>query len=472
MAIPLFIVVFLIIVWQLWRSRSNTGLKEMNAGVQLVQEKRYAEAELHFRQLLTKRLPPGVEADTRRRLALALDVLERSEEAAEQRHQASAIAMTAPKDYLALMAQGDLLNSQHRHEEACEMYRRALRFLLGTRSRRQRAQVMEKLATAHHQAGHSPDALKWAEASLASDPSASVQRRMRVMAGMACSNQGDLESAEAHFFRVLEASETDAVPEEAIRALAMLADIQRKRGHLAEALAAAKRAAEKYDGPSRAGALVEVECLRDMGRFDEARAVAVRIAQGPQHALPSVARQMKAVCTLTLACVEAAADRPEAALAALRDTREHLKAVNQSSVWPPPPASRESKNGLHCDALQMRVHAQLGQQEAAWRLWESVENRLSRYADDRTVLMNVYGQFARAAFYLGALAESRASWQHYLDCKPHPLGLLSAHYWLGETHLCLGETDAARDCFRQAAAPGIDSLDARRAAARLNELGG
>ncbi len=39
-------------------------------------------------------------------------------------------------------------------------------------------------------------------------------------------------------------------------------------------------------------------------------------------------------------------------------------------------------------------------------------------------------------------------------------------------HLRLGETDAAHDFFRQAVAPGIESLNAQRAQARLNELGG
>ena len=295
---------------------------------------------------------------------------------------------------------------------------------------------------------------------------------MEILAGTAASNQGDLEAAEVHYFRALELAEAKGAPEEVSRVLAMLADIRRKRGRFAEALSAARRAADLNDGPSRTGALVEIECLRDLGRFDEARSAAVRLTQGTYHDRPNVAQQMKVICALALAYVEVAADRPEAALAALEGMREHRKETAPPSVWPPPPAGGESKIGLFCDAVQMWVYAQLGQQDNARRLWSNVESRLFAYADDRSVLMNVYGQFARAAYFSGDLAESRASWQRYLDCKPNPVGLPGAYYWLGETYLRLGETDAARESFRQAVAPGIDSLDARRAQARLDEMGG
>lgn len=466
------VIAVLLVAGTILSSRSNGLLREMNAGAHLFSAKQYPEAEAHFRRLLTKRLPAGIEADTRRRLALALDVLGKSDEAAEQRNHASAVAMTAKSDTLAFMAQGDLLNGQHRHDEACEMYERALGSVSRIRSFRRCAQIMEKLATAHNQAGHSHETARWANASLASNPSDGTRRRMEILAGTAASNQSDLEAAEAHYFRALGLAEATGTAEEASRALAMLADIQRKQGRLAEALSAAQRAADLNDGPSRTGALVEIECLRDLGRFDEARSAAVRLTQGTHHDRPNVARQMKVVCALALAYVEVAADRPEAALAALEGRQEHLKEADHSSIWPPPPAGGESKVGLFCDAVQMRVYAQLGRTDDARRLCSNVESRLSRYANDRAVLMNVYGQFARAAYFSGDLAESRAFWQRYLDCKPNPVGLPGAYYCLGETYLRLGETDAARDFFRQAVAPGIDSLDARRAQARLSELGG
>lgn len=71
--------------WAIWKTYPSGSLGEMNAGARLFQEKRYAEAESRFQQLLTQRLPPSIEADTRRRLADTLDILGKSEEAALER---------------------------------------------------------------------------------------------------------------------------------------------------------------------------------------------------------------------------------------------------------------------------------------------------------------------------------------------------------------------------------------------------
>ncbi len=294
---------------------------------------------------------------------------------------------------------------------------------------------------------------------------------MHSMAGVGYADMGELDKAEEHYRRSLELAEADGKPEEIAQRLATLGDIQRKRGHFLEAISTGRRAVETSDSPFRAGRTVEVESLREMGRFDEARTVVARMKQGPRHDRPDIERRMQAMCGLTLAWVESAADRPDAALTALEEVRNHLKVVARSTVWPPPPSSNEDKLVVFCDATAMRVHAELGQREAAQRLWMSVETYLPRYANDRATLMGIYANFARTAYYLNDLAESRAFWRRYLDCKPSPVGLPSVHYWLGEIALRLGEADAAREAFRQAVAPGIDSLEARRAQARLDELG-
>ena len=92
------------------------------------------------------------------------------------------------------------------------------------------------------------------------------------------------------------------------------------------------------------------------------------------------------------------------------------------------------------------------------------------FPGDRSTKLGTYSTLCRSAFILGDLAECKELLNTYLDCQPYPVGLASARYWLGETYLRVGETDIARDFFRQAVAPSIDSLDARRAQARLNEL--
>ena len=471
MAIPLFIVVFLIIVWQLWRSRSNTGLKEMNTGARLYRETSYAEAAAHFQQLLTKRLPPGIEADTRRRLADTLDILGNAEEAALERNRASAVAMKGAGNQTALTAQGDLLRGQNRHDEACEMYRGALRLLPPGNSPR-RAQILARLTISHHQAGRSGEALKCAEASLSSQPDKTIRLVMERMAGVAASDQGDLEAAETHYIHALDLAEAGGKSEEIAQSLALLAGLKHKQGCYEEAIIAARRSREVAPTPSRIDIAVEAECLRDMGRFDEARSVMRRHFDGPHFPQPRLERKMQALGSLGMAWIEARAEQPEAAWEHLTDARDGLKLIVSSTIWPPSPGAGEEKLVLWCDATAANILTQQGRMAEARRLIDSIESRLTPFATDRATQRGVYGHLARAALRMGDLAECRSYCRRYEECLPPPSLRPTIQYLYGETHLRLGETDAARDCFRQAAAPGIDSLDAQRAAARLSELGG
>lgn len=447
------------------------AMRKQNAANRLCQQKQYAEAAVIYRALLKRPLTSGLQAKTRQCLADALDALGEAEAANQEREWAGAVAKKGIDNPMALATQGDLFEDKQQHDDACNAYARALK-LTPIIVPAERATLMAKLSIAHYNAGRSADALKWAEAALKSRPYLEVRLLMYRMSGVIYSDLDEIEKAEDSYRRSLELAEANSKPEETSQSLAGLADVQRKRGHFVDSIVMARRAVETCDSPFRGGRIVETECLREIGQFDEARSVVARMKQGPRHDQPRIERRMQAMCALTLAWIETTADCPKAALAALEEVREHLKEAAQSSVWPPPPASGENKVGIYCDTTQMLVHAQLGQQDAARRLRAGIESQLSRYMNDRSVLMAVYDQFARIAYFSGDLAESRAFWQRHLDCKPNPVGLPSAYYWLGETHLRLGETDAARDFFRQAVAPGIDSLDARRAQARLNELGG
>ena len=467
----LLIILFVVIVlWQIWRNRSAAALREMNVGARLFQSRQYTDAEVHFQQLLTKRLPPGVEADTRRRLADTLDVLGKNEEASRQRERASAVAMKGARDQTALTAQGDILGNQHRYDDACEMYQRALRLLPPVNSPR-RAQILAKLTLAHHRAGRSGEALKCAEESLACNPGNTIRLLMERMAGICSSDQGDLEAAETHYIHALDLAEVAGKPKDIAQGLALLANLQQKQGHYEKAIATARRSREIGQNPARTDLAVEAECLRDMGRFDEARVVMRRHFDGPHLEQPRHERKMQALGSLGMAWIETRAEQPEAAWEHLEATREGLKLLTSSTSWPPPPGADEEKLVLWCDATAVNIFAQQGRTVDAHRLRDSIEARLVRFAGDYATLRGVYGHLARATLRMGDFVECRDYCRRYQDSHPPPSIKPTIYYIFGEVALRLAETDAACDFFRQAVAPGIDSLDARRAQARLDEMG-
>lgn len=296
---------------------------------------------------------------------------------------------------------------------------------------------------------------------------------MERMAGIGCSDQGDLERAEQHYQTALKLSEQGVDPEETAKDFGMLAGICHKRGQFQEAIAMCHQAREIFVGPAQQFDTIENECLRDMGRFDEARALMAQCRFVSHYDQPHLERRMQAMSAFASASTEVRDEQPDAALAFLEQARSGLEAEAASSdVWPPSPQKGNDKLLLWCDATKCLALAQRGDAQASRQLQQSVLSRLPALFGDRNSISGTYGMLGRAALVLGELAESKTFFQQCLNSQMTPVGLLSARYWLGETHLRLGETDMARDLFKEAVAPGIDSLDARRAQARLNELGG
>lgn len=444
-------------------------LRVQNLGAQHFGAKRYAEAAEAFQTVLRRRPPAGIEADTRRRLADTLDVLGRTEEAHAERDRAGATALRGGFDPMAMLAQGDLLERQGRHDEAGAYFEQALKRLPAMPGGG-RATAMAKLALSHHHAGRSDQTLRYARAALANRPDKIVRLVMHKMAGVALSDMGDLEGADAEYKQVLAQAEAANNTKEAAGALALLAGLEQKRGRYDEAIAAARRARTLADDPVRIGTSTEAECYRDLGRFEEARAVMRDFLEGPRHDEPYVERKMQALGQLGLGWIEARAERPEAAWEHLEAAREGLKVVTSATTWPPAPGHSEDKVVVRVDATAANVLAQLGRVDDSRRLRGNVESALGRFASDRATLMGAYGQLGRAALRAGDLADSRRLWEAYLACQPSPSGLPGVYLGLGETLLRLGDTAGARQAFENALAPGIDNLDARRAQAQLNAL--
>jgi tetratricopeptide (TPR) repeat protein len=440
-------------------------------GIKLFLEKRYTEAAEAFRQFLAQPLSAGLEADTRRRLADTLASLGQAEEAAAERELAGNIAESSTGDPMALMTKGDLLKRDHHYDEACATYEQALR-LVPPQPSPGRALLMAKLALAHYDASRPAKTIIWAGASLANKPSAAIRLIMHRMAGVGYSAIGDLEQAERHYTEALKLAEIGGKPEEISQSLTTLATIQQKRGRFEEAIFAARRAVQTFAHPGRGAVLVEVECLRDMGRLEEASTLVNTMKQGPRYDRPDMEQRTQVICSLTLAWIEANADRPAAALVALQEAWANLGVSRDVFPLPPPKPGGEDKLVLYCDSTAVRVYAQLGQLENARHMQESVEARMESFAQDRASLLGVYSELAPAAFALGDYDACRNWWQKYLNSQPDVVGRVKAHYGLGEAFLKQGETKSALDAYTQAVTPRIDSLNARRAQARLEEMGG
>lgn len=472
--LTLFAAVFflILIVGAIWTHLAQASLREMNAGARLYREKRYADAEAHFRQLLERRLPPGVEADTRRRLADTLDILGKPQEATSERAQIEAIVAANPKEARAQQAWGDLLKNKHQYDAACEAYIYAL---AGTphSNRPERATIMAKLAHANYDAGRPEETVRWAACSLASFPSPNIRRSMERMSGIGSSDLGDLEKAEQHYRNSLHLSNLSDSAEQVAQDLGILAGVHFKRGQFQEAIAACHQARQMFEGSlSTTACTIEAECLREMGRFEEARAVMAQFRSMPKFDQPKLVHRMEALGALGCAWIEVRADQPEAALAFLEQARAGFAAApGTGEAWPPAPQKGDDKLLLWCDATKSLALAQRGDTDASRMLRESVLSRLNFFDEDRNTCLLTYSSLGRAAFVLGDLTDCQNLLQQYFDCWPYAPGLLSANYWLGETYLRLGETEAACEAFREAIAPGIDSLDAQRASARLDEIG-
>lgn len=447
-------------------------LHPLSVGVKQFQEKRYPEAAETFLKVLRRRPPTGVEADTRRRLADTLEVLGKAEEAAGERERAAAVIARNPLDAMTQQAQGDLLNRKHQYDEACVAYSAAL-----TRTpaldRPGRALIMAKLAIAHYEAARPAETVRWAQSALASQPNSLTRLSMERMSGVGYADQGDLEQAEYHYRQALDLSQRSGSPQDIARDLGILAGIYQKRGQFEEAIATSHEARKMFADPTRLSFSMEAECLREMGRFDEARAVMDQRRRAPGFDQPWMECRMQALWALGSAWIETRADQPEAALVFLEQAHAGFVAdTGKGSIWPPPPQGNDDKLLLWCDAVKSLALAQRGDLQAATLMCESVLDRLPRFAQDRATRLGVYNHLGRAAFVSGNMVECQEMFRDYLACRPNPLGLPLAHYWLGEAHLRSGEADAAREEFQQAIAPGIETLEARRAQARLDELGG
>lgn len=414
-----------------------------------------------WQTLLAQDLPPsgagvhGLEAEVRRRLADCLEALGQPGEAEQERERAQSSLSNGASTPLAWLSQGKLLKDQRKYAEAYAAFEQGLA-LVKPNAKPQQVEFMAQLMLTAFDNGRPDLTVQWAEAAIANGASGVVGGVCHRMAGVGYSDQGNLESAERSYQQALAlaSSARDVKQEKDTRVL--LASVLHKRGKLTEAMQECRAVIEAGPTQTRAEYTTLAECLRDLGRFDEALDVMRQAQKAPGYAVPAMERRMQALLCLGMAWIASTAERPGEALAFLRHAAGEL--------------GREEKLGVWVSATGARIHAQMEQREDSEALAQAVLRALPKYASDRATLKLTYSSLARAAYSLGDWARSQELWTLYFAQEPYPNGLPIGYYYQGECALALGNEAGARAKFQEAQAVNPEFYHARLARRRLDEI--
>ncbi len=430
-------------------------------GLYLSNERRFGEAVAQWQTLLAQDLPPsgagvhGLEADVRRRLADCLEALGQTGEAEQERERARGSLAGSMPTPLSWLSQGKLLKDQRKYAEAYAAFEQGLA-LVKPNAKPQQVEFMAQLMLTAFDSGRPDLTVQWAERAIANGANGVTGFACWRMAGVGYSDQGNLESAERcyHHARELALSAHDVKQEEQARVT--LAGVQQKRGKLTEAMQECRALIEAGPTSDRTAYIIHAECLRDLGRFDEALDVMHQGRNAPGYAVPAQERRMQAVYSLGMAWIASTAERPGEALAFLREAAGEL--------------GREEKLALWVSATGARIHAQMEQREDSEALAQAVLRALPKYASDRATLKLAYSSLARAAYSLGDWARSQELWTLYFAQEPYPNGLPVGWYYQGECALALGDEAGARAKFQEAQTVNLEFYHARLARRRLDEI--
>lgn len=423
--------------------------------------RRYEEAVTQFQMALKilegiKRHPvePGIAAEIYQRLADCYEALGDNAQATTARQQAAQCLDNSSGDRFALGSQGRMLASQRRYQEAYAAYERALA-LTPDGCQEERVLMMLKLQNTAYEAGRPDLAAHWTEQPVTQPTSVEWLIMAHTMGGVAYGVLGDLATSERHRRRAYELAGATGNRKLAAEKLSHLAGILRKRGKLEEALEQCDRAMTMTSEAVRHVAVERSDCLRSMGRFEEAIQALQQARDAAPLPTPAAARRMQAVLSLGMAWTVADAGQLDAAW-------DHL----QQAVS----LQQDKRLGLWHLATESRVLAQLGRYQEARYKAEQVEAQLSQFAEDRETLLTTRMSLARATFLCGDYTHSLELLQHYFDLKPDPVMQPQAWYFKGENQRALGDGIAAKAAYEQAVSLGLNTYYSRLAQERLSGI--
>jgi tetratricopeptide (TPR) repeat protein len=353
------------------------------------------------------------------------------------------------------LTNGTLLEREHRYDEACAAFEKALSVTPPSNCL-VRIDCMTHLVLACFNAGRPVESLKWAHESIASGAAGRHLRIAHRMAGVACGNLGRLDESEDHIRRAYDVAASEGDSGEMGQILGSLANAQRKRGKLVEANEACQKAAAVDPKAIRMALAVQSQILRDWGRFDDAIAILSRADAAPGLVIPAHERRVRAVRALELSRIEAECGQAGVAFAHIQKARNEL--------------ASDAKLGLKCDAAAAWILAALGQFDESRELADQVQTRLADFERDPSTCRGALFDLGMAACARGDHEEGERCWSRYLELSPDPVYQPTALYFRGECRRHRGDTSGAQDDFRQAVAMNIDSHYARLARGRLREI--
>ena len=318
-----------------------------------------------------------------------------------------------------------------------------------------RALLARALANDLFMAGRMEESARRAEEAvdLAGSPEEALPAHRQAAASF--SSLGRLDEGEEQARWAVELAEDWADPKTFTNCLGFLAEFRRKRGRLAEALDAIDRA-EATSRPTRQTEVMRSEVLRSLGRFDESLAALDRVCGLDPMRMPRHERFARGVHCLGRANLLLFLGRLDEAEAQLEAARVGL--------------GDDARVGAWCDASGVHLAALRGLRDEAIRGLDRVEARLIEFDRDRGTLSAVLGGIGRAAVALGEFDRAVGYWEEYLDLPAVPVDVPTAHYHLAEARRGLGDGDAARDHYRAAVAPGLETHYARLAESRLRAI--
>jgi len=419
-----------------------------------LEQRRPQDALAEARRSVAIALPPALESICRTRLADCLEACGDVQAADEERERAKRLAESRSDTAAQLMARGKTLRKEGRFAESIPIYERAISLSQGM-AVSVRTHLMVSLALSCWEAGRINEALRTADQALGLQPDPSHRTSALSVSALALGNLGRLDEAEDRWAQALTAATESGNRALAARYIALLAEVQRRRGKLAEALETCDRAATIGKESRRTACYVAFETLLTWGRLEEARAKLEDGASAAGFTVPRSEKRMQATTELNRGLLAAESGELEEALARLDSVENTL--------------ARDEKIATTYHAIRAWILAALGRRSESEDSARAAAAFASRTSDDRALLLRYHTYLGRAAVELGDAAAGREHFEACMNLAPDPAEVPRAHYFLGECCRILGDHAGATARWRAAVDTGLDTRFVQLARVRLAE---